>query len=400
MFSTGRAAGRAPPRTFSRELRVRIGIDATALPLQRTGVANYVFGLLGGLAAVDREHAYVVFAKRAHIAQLGIDRPNFQFVPIDLPSRGLRLAWEQAVLPRHTRTHRLDVLHSPHYTMPLRRAARAVVTFCDMTFLLYPELHQAVKRAYFPAMMRWSARHADRLITISESTRDDLARLWGVDPGRMTAIPLAAGAEYRPAAPEAIAAACARHGLRPGGYVVYVGVLEPRKNVDALVAAFGLAAERLQGLDLVIAGKRGWMYDRIFAQVEALGLAHRVRFTGYVAQADLPGLYGGARLLVYPSRYEGFGLPVLEAMACGVPVVTTNVSSMPEVAGDAALLVDPDDVAGLAAAIVRLVDDPALARELARRGRERAAGFSWERCAEETRRVYEQVGSSRQGTGS
>jgi len=157
------------------------------------------------------------------------------------------------------------------------------------------------------------------------------------------------------------------------------------------------AAEQLEGLDLVIAGKRGWMYDQIFAQVEALGLGHRVRFPGYVAKDDLPGLYAGARVVAYPSRYEGFGLPVLEAMRCGAPVVTTNVSSMPEVAGDAAVLVDPDDVAGLAEALVRVANDRALARELARRGRDRAGRFSWERCARETLAVYEQVVAGRNG---
>ena len=376
---------------------MRIGIDATALPLQRTGVANYVFGLLGGLAGVDQHNTYVVFAKPVHIAQFGITKPNFSLVPVELRARGLRLAWEQVGLPRQVRRRQLDLLHSPHYTMPLRHAARAVVTFCDMTFLLHPELHQAVKRLYFPAMMRWSARNADRLITISESTRDDLVRMWGLDPGRVTAVQLAAGAEYEPPAPERIAAVCARHGLRPGGYALYVGVLEPRKNVDRLVAAFGQAADRLDGLDLVIAGKRGWMYGQIFAQVEALGLTNRVRFPGYVAMEDLPALYSGARLFAYPSRYEGFGLPVLEAMRCGVPVVTTNVSSMPEVAGDAALFVHPDDVTGLAAAMVRLVSDPTTAQDLVHRGRARATRFSWERCARETLRVYEQVVAGRDG---
>ena len=370
---------------------MRIGIDATALPQQRTGVANYVFGLVRGLAAVDGDNSYVVFAKPQHIAELGVDRPNFRFLPVEFPARGLRLAWEQVALPRHVRAERLDVLHSPHYTMPLRHAARSVVTFCDMTFILQPEVHQPIKRVFFPAMMRWSARHADRLITISESTRDDLLRLWDVDPDRTTAVPLAAGPEYRPVPSDAAAAACARHGLRPGAYILYVGVLEPRKNVDRLIAAFGQAGARLGGLDLVIAGRRGWMYDEIFAKVQALGLEKRVRFTGYVAQEDLPGLYGGARLFAYPSRYEGFGLPVLEAMRCGVPVVTTNVSSMPEVAGDACLLVSPDDVPGLAEAMSRLVEQPALAAELGRRGQERAAAFTWERCARETRAVYEQA---------
>ncbi|MGN6393597.1 MAG: glycosyltransferase family 4 protein [Gemmatimonadales bacterium] len=387
-------ASRASPRA---QPSMRIGIDATALPPQRTGVANYLYGLLRGLARVDDETRYVVFAQPSHITQFGIDRPNFQFEAVDLSRRGLRLAWEQAGLPRRIRAHGLDVLHSPHYTMPFRHPAGSVVTFCDMTFILHPELHEAVKRVFFPAMMRWSARHADHLITISESTRDDLVRLWRVAPERVTAVPLAAGSEYEPASPAAIAAACAQYGLRADAYALYVGVLEPRKNVDGLITAFGRVAPRVPGLDLVIAGKRGWMYDRIFAQVKALGLTDRVRFIGYVTQEHLPGLYGGARLFVYPSRYEGFGLPVLEAMHCGVPVITTNVSAMPEVAGDGALLVGPDDIPGLADAMLRVLGDTSFAHGLARRGRERAAGFSWERCALDTRRVYEQVVARRRG---
>lgn len=386
--------GRVSPRA---ERALRVGIDASALPPERTGVANYLYGLLRGLARVDSDSQYVVFAQPGHIARLSIDRPNFVFEAVDLPQRGLRLAWEQVTLPRRVSAHGLDVLHSPHYTMPLSHPAASVVTFCDMTFILHPELHETLKRIFFPAMMRWSARHADRLITISESTRHDLVRLWGIAPERVTAVPLAAGVEYQPPSPGAIASACAQYGVRAGSYVLYVGVLEPRKNVDGLVAAFGRVAAVVPGMDLVIAGKRGWMYDRIFAQVEALGLADRVRFIGYVAQEHLPGLYGGARLFVYPSRYEGFGLPVLEAMHCGVPVITTDVSAMPEVAGDGALLVGPDDIPGLADAILRVLGDPSFADGLARRGRERAAGFSWERCALDTRRVYEQVVARRRG---
>jgi glycosyltransferase involved in cell wall biosynthesis len=368
---------------------MRIGIDATAIPLQRAGAGNYIFNLIRTLPRVDRSNEYVVFGKAAHEAELGVNWPNFRFVRQEFAGRGLRLAWEQLGLPRQVRAHRLDVLHSPHYTMPLRHPARSVVTFCDMTFLLHPDLHQAVKRVFFPAMMRLSARRADRLIAISESTRGDLVRMWGVDRARIAAIPLAAEAGYRPRSPEEIAEICGRHAVHPGSYVLYVGVLEPRKNVDRLVEAFGRVAKELPGIDLVIAGRRGWMYDQIFAQVEALGLHDRVRFTGYVANEDLPALYGGARVFAYPSKYEGFGLPVLEAMSCGTPVVTTNVSSMPEVAGDAAILVEPDDVTGLAAALLRVSGDHVLRDELACRGLARARAFSWERCARETIAVYE-----------
>jgi len=375
---------------------MRIGIDATAMPLQRAGAGNYIFNLIQALARVDRSNEYVIFAKPAHQAELGVNGPRVCFVPCEFAGRAVRLVWEQVGLPRQVRAHRLDVLHSPHYTMPLRHSARSVVTFCDMTFLLHPELHQPIKRVFFPAMMRVSARRADRLIAISESTRDDLVRLWAVDRARIATIPLAADTGYRPRAPEEVVEVCGRYGLQPGGYILYVGMLEPRKNVDRLVEAFGRVATELPGVDLVIAGRPGWMYDQIFAQVEALGLRERVRFTGYVPHDALPGLYSGARLFAYPSKYEGFGLPVLEAMSCGSPVVTTNVSSMPEVAGDAAILVTPDDVAGLAAALLRVSGDPTLRAELSCKGLARAKAFSWERCARETMAVYEAAGAGKE----
>lgn len=369
---------------------MRVGVDATAVPRQRTGAGNYIVNLVRTLGQVDSTNEYVVFGKSAHEPDLlpNGGTSNVRFIRQDFPGRGARLAWEQVGLPRQVRALRLDVLHSPHYTMPLRHAARSVVTFCDMTFVLHPDLHERVKRIFFPTMMRLSARRADRLIAISESTRDDLVRMWGVDRSRVTAIPLAADAEFHPRSQEEITEACGRYGLRPGGYILYVGMLEPRKNVDRLVEAFGTVADQLSGIDLVIAGRRGWMYEEIFARVEALGLRDRVRFTGYVVSEDLRALYSGARLFAYPSKYEGFGLPVLEAMSCGAPVVTTNVSSMPEVAGDAAILVAPDDVAGLAAALLRVSGDHALRDDLRCRGLARAKTFSWERCAHETIAVY------------
>jgi glycosyltransferase involved in cell wall biosynthesis len=370
---------------------MRVGIDATAVPQQRTGAGNYIVNLIRNLPRVDNANEYVVFGTSAHEQELlpAGGAPNVRFVRRDFPGRGARLAWEQVGLPRQVRANRLDVLHSPHYTMPLRHSARSVVTFCDMTFVLHPDLHQGIKRVFFPAMMRLSARRADRLIAISESTREDLVGMWGVDRSRVSAIPLAADEHFQPRPQAEIAGVCGRYDLRPGDYILYVGMLEPRKNVDRLVEAFGQAAGDLIGIDLVIAGRRGWMYDQIFARVEELGLQGRVRFTGFVPGADLPALYSGARLFAYPSKYEGFGLPVLEAMSCGAPVVTTNVSSMPEVAGDAALLVAPDDVAGLAAALKRLANDSGLRDGLVCRGLERARTFSWERCARETIAVYE-----------
>jgi glycosyltransferase involved in cell wall biosynthesis len=370
---------------------MRIGFDATAIPANRTGAGNYIFNLVQALARIDSHNQYMIFAKPSHIGEFGIDQPNFHFTGVNLSARPQRLAWEQASLPLRIKQLGLDVLHSPHYTMPLPKTCKSVVTFCDMTFHLLPEMHSRLKRVFFQRMMRWSASHADKLIAISESTRHDVIRLLNVAPEQIVTIPLAASPDYRALPANCVAEVCTRYELMPGRYIAYVGVLEPRKNVPLLIEGYAALAAEFPDIPLVIAGKKGWMYDEIFQRLTALGLEQRVRFLGYVPDADLTPLYNGARVFVYPSRYEGFGLPVLEAMQCGTPVITTNVSSMPEVAEDAALLVAPDDLAGLVVALRRVLTDDILARDLGQRGQKRSATFSWERCAQETLQVYQSL---------
>lgn len=237
-------------------------------------------------------------------------------------------------------------------------------------------------------MMRRSAERADRLIAISESTRQDVLRFKSLPPERVVSIPLAASGAFRRVDEAQARASCTRYDLTPNRFILYVGVLEPRKNVPLLLKAYARLAAEYPDVPLAIAGKKGWMFDEIFQQVTTLKLTERVRFLGYVPEEDLVGLYNTARVFAYPSRYEGFGLPVLEGLQCGAPVITTNISSLPEVAGDAALLVDPDDVEGLAAALRRVLQDDALAADMSARGIERARQFSWERCARETLDVY------------
>jgi glycosyltransferase involved in cell wall biosynthesis len=367
---------------------MRVGIDATAMPLKRTGAGNYTFNLIRALSRVDSENAYVVFAKTQHVRELGVTTPNFTFVPIDLSLRAARLLWEQARLPMHVRRYRLDVLHSPHYTMPLFCPCRRVVTFHDATFFLYPELHQRVKRVFFRRVIAWSGRHADQLIAVSESTRRDILARCEIAPSRIHTVHIAASPDLVPSSPSAIADGTHRYGLVAGRYILFVGVLEPRKNVPRLVEAFGRLASTFPDLQLAIAGRRGWMYDTLFSLVRELGLEEHVRFLDYVPDDALAALYGGARAFAYPSRYEGFGIPILEAMQCGAPVVTGNMSSLPEIAGDAALLVDPDDTDALASALRRVVTDDDLARSLRQRGFRRASCFSWNRTAEATLAVY------------
>ena len=373
---------------------MRVGIDATAIPRTRAGAGNYIFHLIRGISEADTSNSYVVFSRPQHVEEWGIRQPNIVFHETDLASRPLRLLWEQTILPILARHHRLDVLHSPHYTFPLFVPMRRVVTILDMTFFLYPELHSLAKRVFFRTMISLAARFADRLITISDSTATDLFRVLGSRAlaEKTHPIPLAADPAYRPISDaSAISSVCERFGLEPGRFILSVGVLEPRKNLPVLLRAYrGLRDEGVRH-PLAIVGKRGWMFESIFSAVEELQLTHDVVFTGHVSDADLPYLYNGATVFVYPSIYEGFGLPVLEALACGTPVVTSNVSSLPEIVGEAGLLVDPHDPCALSAAIGRLLGDPNLARSLARRGRERAAGFSWQRTARETISVYERA---------
>ncbi len=370
---------------------MRIGYDATAIPRLMAGAAVYTYELACALAAVDSENEYVIFARDDLFDELAASHAQVRVVRVRAPSRPLRMLWEQAVLPRRLRQLHIDVLHSPHHTTPLLFCGRRrVVTFHDLTFFLLPERYPSTRRLYFQTMTRRSARVADAIITPSEAVRQDVMRILRVPPERVFVTPEAAGPAFRPQDASAIEAARRRYGLA-GPFLLSVGSLEPGKNRERLLLAF--ARLRAQGLGhtLAVAGQQAWRYEGEEPLARRLGLGDAVRFLGYVPQADLPALYSAADLFVFPSLYEGFGLPALEALACGTPVVASNVSALPEVMGDAALLVHPFDVEGLAAAMERLLRDDALRADLRERGLQRAAEFSWERTARETLAVYEWV---------
>jgi glycosyltransferase involved in cell wall biosynthesis len=239
-------------------------------------------------------------------------------------------------------------------------------------------------------MLPLAARRADIVLTDSESSAIDLRRFLRLPAEHVHAIPLAGEGRLTPAHPSVVAEALTRYEVRQP-YLLYVGGLNGRKNIEGLLAAFAEVRRSHPRLALVIAGKRQWRVGGIDKVLQNLDIEAQVHFTGYVADADLPGLYGGAAAFVFPSLYEGFGLPVLEAMACGAPVITSNVSSLPEVAGDAALLIDPRNSGAIATAIRRVLEDPHVASTLRLRGLARAAEFTWERTARETLAIYERL---------
>jgi glycosyltransferase involved in cell wall biosynthesis len=312
--------------------------------------------------------------------------------------------WTHVRLSLEMLTAPPDVLFVPAHVLPLVHPRRSVVTVHDLGYRHEPQAHRLLDRLYLELSTRYNARAATRVIADSAATKRDLVQLYGTDPDRITVIPLGVDELFQPVTDAArLAAVRAKYGI-PGDYLLYVGTLQPRKNLVRLVEAWArvIADCRLQIADLgrrtlVIAGKKGWLYEEIFATVRRLGLEGRVLFPGYVPEEDLPALLSGATAFVLPSLYEGFGLPVLEAMACGTPVIAANVSSLPEVVGDAGLLVDPLDSDALAAALQRLLTDAdpstplraSLRAELRQRGLARAKLFSWPRCARETLAVLE-----------
>jgi glycosyltransferase involved in cell wall biosynthesis len=384
---------------------MRIAFDATAMPRLMAGAAVYTYELARALAAVDSENEYVIFARGRHFDDLPAMRPGppagpayrtgrragVRVLKVRAPSRPLRLLWEQTVLPWRLRQLGIDVLHSPHHTTPLAPCGyRRVVTIHDLTFFLLPERYPTTRRLYFQTMTRLSARVADAVIVPSEAVKGDVMRILGLPPERLFVIPEAAGPAFHPQDAVAIEAVRRRYGLE-GLFLLSVGSLEPGKNRERLLEAF--ARLRAGGLKhtLVVAGQRAWRYEGEEPLARRLGLADSVRFLGHVPQADLPALYSAADLFVFPSLYEGFGLPALEALACGTPVVASNVSAVPEVVGDAALQVSPLDVEAMADAMERLLRDDRLRSDLRERGLERAAQFSWEKAARQTVEVYHRV---------
>jgi len=373
---------------------MRIAIDATAIPRLMAGAGVYTYQLVRALAALEGEHEYVVFARSEAFDDLARQQPHLRVVHVAAPSRPERLLWEQLLLPGRLRRLGIGVLHSPHHTTPaLPLPCPRVVTLHDVTFFLLPQRYPPARRLYFQAITRAAARLAQAIITPSETVKRDVVRVLGVPQERVTAIAEAPAPEFAPLEDaDALGRIRWRYKL-PTHYILSVGNLEPGKNRDRLIAAYSRLRERGLEHHLVIAGQRAWRYESELELVRRLRLDDVVHFLGYVDGTDMPGLYSGADLLAFPSLYEGFGLPVLEAMACGTPVVTSSVSALPEVAGDAALLVDPKDVTALAEAMERALADEALHADLRARGLERAREFSWEKAARETVQVYEAVAS-------
>ena len=375
---------------------MKIGIDATALPPKPVGAGNYIIELIRALHALEYPHELVIFAQEHGQRLIDVPaRAGFEWVSLPNLQPARRLIWEQTGFPNLLREQSIDLLHSLHYTRPLRLPCRSVVTFHDMTFFLFPQLHTRPKRIFFPWMIRYSARTANALIADSESTRQDAIRILGIAPERICTVPLGVSPKFHPVQDPTLRQAVRVRYQLPENFLLFVGLVEPRKNLPLLLKAYQQVIQLGHSVPLVIVGRKGWMYQQVMALIADLGLSDHIHLTGYVPPEDLPIVYNLADLFIYPSLYEGFGLPPLEALACGAPVITTAVSSMPEHVGQAGLLVPPGDENALTQAIVRLLTDQELKSRLSRLGPRQAAQFTWTRTARQTLQVYENVLSCR-----
>lgn len=373
---------------------MHIGLDGLPLTTPKTGVGHYTFELARALATLETESRFeLLYPSTYPILSL----PEPPAVPVNLKIERVRVGklgrhWWSAGLPRYIRHNAFDLFHGTNYDVPLWRRCATVLTVHDLSLLLHPETHteRSVKRARrrLPMMVR----AANAIITPTESVRRELSEYFDVTPEKIFAVPEAARACFRPM--EFVDTESVRLSLGVGDeFLLAVGTIEPRKNLSTLISAFEevIRAQPKSALQLVIAGGAGWLSGPLFEVLKNSPARHRIVLTDYLYDDHLRALYASCRAFVYPSIYEGFGLPPLEAMACGAPVIASRIPALAETTGDAALLFDHSSAKDLAEKILGLLDDEPTREKLSSAGLKRTAEFSWERTAQLTLAVYNKV---------
>jgi glycosyltransferase involved in cell wall biosynthesis len=375
---------------------VRIAIDARKL--HDFGIGTYVRNVVRYLARLDGDTEYVLLCQAEDSAALSELGPNFRIVTERSPSYSVR---EQFGVPLSLRREKVDLFHAPHYVLPPLTPCRSIVTIHDCIHLMFPQyLPNRLAYAYARTFLWTATRQAERVLTVSEASRRDLLRLLGVPAEKICVIPNAIDERFWVPPPEEEVVRVRERYQLNDPFVLYTGNIKPHKNIERLIEAFyRLRRGGPDNLRLLIIGDEISKYPTLRRAVHRHMLHKHVRFLGFVPDGTLAVLYRLAAVFAFPSLYEGFGLPPLEAMASGTPVVTSNVSSLPEVVGDAAVLIDPYDPDAIAAGIRRVLEDEGLREDLRERGYRRAREFSWERSVARIREIYGEVVAERRGLG-
>lgn len=367
---------------------MRIGYETTSLSKTLSGIGRYTFQLLTALLEHTPENEYGLLSNSPPPPFMAVELSGARISVQGSPPLPIKTAWMQLQMPMWARRARLDVCHFTDSLAPLLTSVPNVVTIHDMSLFLTPQYHPPRRLVTVRPLVPHVARRAAAVITDSHSAKREIVEVLGLPEEKVHVIWLAAPAHFKPVTdPERLRQVADRYRL-PGSYLLFVSTIEPRKNL--LGVARAVAKLRKDGLEasLVVVGRLGWGYESTLEGIEGLRLGDRLRFIGHVADDDLPAVYALSRGLVYAPMYEGFGLPVLEAMACGTPVITSSTTSTAEVAGDAALLVDPRDIGAIADAARELLQNIGLGERLRKAGLTRAKAFSWKTAALETAAVY------------
>lgn len=371
---------------------MKIGIEATAAVKKLGGVSEYTYNLIKALAKIDQKNDYelVNFSFfRGDLEEFPELPPNFKIKNINIPNKILNFFWNNFnwlkldyFLPD------CDVIFCPNFLVPPTRNRDLIFTVHDLSFLHFPNWFLKEDQIKFKTALEKNLPRAKKIIAVSKNTKKDLVEILKVNPEKIAVTPLAADEIFHKKlnSQKQIEVLAEYKILEP--YILYLGTLEPRKNVSRLVEAFANLSKKFPKLNLVLAGRKGWLYEEIFQKVRDFNLSDKVIFTDTVAKDERPYLYAGAEVFVYPSLFEGFGLPPLEAMACGAPVVTSNLSSIPEVVGKAALFIDPYNVEEISLVIEKILKNPRLRADLIKKGKIQAKKFSWEKTAEKTLEVF------------
>ncbi len=374
---------------------MRIGFDISAQSLQRSGVGQYQHQLIRHLLKIDSKNDYLLYGfnvrNRKRLEAVRFDAPNCQTRVFPIPQRLITLSWIYFRAPALDRIVKgCDVYHVSEISMPPVRKAKRVAFVHDLTTLLFPQFH--VPSNVFVHQRRFERLdEADAILTNSETTKRDIVDRLRISAEKIHVTHLGADESFCPLEKEGIQPVLERHGIQQP-YLLFVGSLEPRKNLETLILAFNRLKEKEHiPHQLVLAGQKGWLYEPIFRAIESSPYRSDIVLTDYLAEGDLPALMNGAEVFVYPSYYEGFGLPVLEALQCGTPVVTSNVSSLPEIGGEACLYADPHSSDSIGDQIRMAIQNPDLRKSLSEKGIARAKQFSWDKCAWETLAVYENL---------
>ncbi len=384
---------------------MRIAIDISPLASQkRVGIENYIFNLCKNLPLIDKENTYIILANsyghyqslRLAAEEIGVrNHRNMSAWISRMPRTVMELLWKYVHVPSpEWLAGAMDIFHGGDWGIPPLKSAKLIITLFDITPIKFKEYHRGKIIRHYINDLPQALQQANIVITASQCSKEDILEYFGavITEDRIRVIPLAANERYRQIDNQDLINNVKNSYGIDRHYILFVGTLEPRKNIVSLIRAYSILPDYLKHDHLlVICGKKGWYFGEIFMMVEELGLEDKIVFTDYVPDEDVPLLMNGAKIFVYPSFYEGFGLPPLEAMACGTPVISSNVSSLPEVVWDAGILVNPKDVEELSDAIQEVLVNDQLRTQLSEKGLMQASKFSWQKTTEKTVGIYNEI---------